>query len=500
MKKRIMLWLTILYCLLFSFMCQSVPVNQTYEAETATLQDSMLVKSDQSASGNQYIYMPEKMGSVLFNVDATATGRYALFIAYQSPQGDNAQHILINDKEYAPEIGFTVSKQWTEVRHAAGLQAGQNTVELKASWGNMSVDYLRVEGPIFEPPEITPVKNVYYKNRTTSDRIIQLNKNHNSLMNVTLEEKPLLLESEPVWYLEDAVKFNLPVDFLETLNAGSHQILFNFENTESISFQLNIKDSEPESDWTIISLDVRHGTSVLMRLPTGKHLLIDTGTEQMCQERVIPFLDRHQIDLDYLWITHHHRDHEGGKDLLLSKYPDLIITDNHDYQTDQQFDFENIQCLILNSYSDGNDQGGENSRSLSIRMEYHGFVYTHGGDIYGENQQKILKRYSKNNSINLLLSHVYHANHHFHGSVDVNYLRAIDPYLMLVSGEEHIYGRGAYTCQVQQNVIQYLHKNEKRLIEDLLPFEVGHVVLRIKDKEIWQYETYQNLEAIIPFL
>ena len=133
-------------------------------------------------------------------------------------------------------------------------------------------------------------------------------------------------------------------------------------------------------------------------------------------------------------------------------------------------------------------------------MVYKGFVYTHGGDIYGKNQKRILRNYKVRNNLDALRTHVYHANHHFHGSVYAEYLRTIDPYLFIVSAEEHVYGRGAYTQTVQRNVLPFLRNNNKRLIEDLLHFEVGHVVIRVKDDEDWSYETYKDLDAVVPFL
>ncbi len=131
-------------------------------------------------------------------------------------------------------------------------------------------------------------------------------------------------------------------------------------------------------------------------------------------------------------------------------------------------------------------------------MEYKGFVYTHGGDIYGQNQHQILQRYA--NNPDFLKTHVYHANHHFHGSVDEDYLKTIDPYLFIVSADEHVYGRGAYTQQVQRDVLPYLRNKHKRLIEDLLSFETGHTVIRVADGNDWNYETYKDINAVIPFL
>jgi hypothetical protein len=49
-------------------------------------------------------------------------------------------------------------------------------------------------------------------------------------------------------------------------------------------------------------------------------------------------------------------------------------------------------------------------------------------------------------------------------------------------------------------VLPYLRNKHKRFIEDLLSFEVGHAVIRVADCNNWNYETYKDLNAVIPFL
>jgi competence protein ComEC len=475
---------------------QPVRVEETLEAETAVLGDGMEIRTDQTASGKRYIHMPEKHGSAQFTLRIETKGRYAIYIGYRAPDADKAQHLIVNGKEYAPEIGFPMSRGWSEIRHAAGMKAGQNTIELTASRGDMDVDYLSVEGPVKEPAETTPARNTHYLD-SDLDLSFQLDQNHNSFIEMTYKGGPVPFSSEPVWFKEDALRLHIPVSWLNSLEPGSAELSIKFDNGPVI-FNIAVEDQLPETDWTIVSLDVRHGTAVIMILPTGKTLLIDTGFENMCRERVLPFMMRHDMKLDNLWITHHHPDHDGGLALLTETFPDMTVKDYHDFQCGDRFVFEGVDVLILNSYENGNDQAGENSRSLSFRMEYNGFVYTHGGDIYSQNQKDILNRYQQTDETDLLKTHVYHANHHFHGSVDVDYLKAISPCLFIVSGEEHIYGRGAYTTRVQQDVLPWLKENDSRWIEDLLQFEVGHVVIRIQDADHWNYETYMDPNVKIP--
>jgi competence protein ComEC len=357
-----------------------------------------------------------------------------------------------------------------------------------------------VNGPIIERPEISPVTNTFYKNGTTSDLFIKLDKNGNKLTSITQNKTPVPFEEKDVSFIQNAVMVKIPKEYLSSLPAGKIEICFNFKDSEPVKFNLDVREAERKTELTIVSFDVNHGTSVLMLLPTGKTLLIDTGTGQMCKERVIPFLDRHKIVPDYLWITHYHDDHNGGAGLLMKKYNDLSKKDYKDFNTGDRFIFEKMDVTILNSYKDGIGSADDNPKSLSMRMEYNGFVYTHGGDIYGHNQHQILQRYAQGNNKDFLETHIYHANHHFHGSIDEEYLKTINPYLFIVSGEEHIYGRGAYTQQVQRDVIPFLKNEHKRYIEDLRSFETGHIVIRATDGNNWNYETYKDLNAVIPFL
>ncbi|MBN1781922.1 MBL fold metallo-hydrolase [bacterium] len=498
MNKMRRFILTVMTFFLTITFCAARPEVRQYEAEQAVLADSIQVRNDHEASGGRYVFMPPNRGSVRFDVDVDSTARYRLQIRYRAADGDNAQHILINGKEYAPEIGFPISRSWTEITHAAGLKKGTNRIELLASWGNMDIDDLRVMGPVFDAPDITPVQNRNYRDMPRPELVFQLEKNHNPFTGVTLSGNSVPFTFSPVSYLEDAGRITLPGSFIQTLTAGGHAFHLNFSNTDPVVFTVYTAETCPPSDWTIIDLDVSHGTAVLMLLPSGRTLLIDTGTKSMCRERVIPFLDRHGLTLDELWITHEHNDHMGGRELLTEKFPEMRLKGYHDYHRDDRFDYGGVNVTILNSWEDGSDELGENSRSLSMRMEYRDFIYTHGGDIYASNQEQILKRYGERHQTEMLKTHVYHANHHFHGSVDNEYLRFIDPCLILVSGEEHIYGRGAYTHHVQKNVLAILKKNHKRLIEDLLAFEVGHVVIRITDGEHWTYETCLDPDAVFP--
>lgn len=116
-----------------------------------------------------------------------------------------------------------------------------------------------------------------------------------------------------------------------------------------------------------------------------------------------------------------------------------------------------------------------------------------GADNYAENQARQLAQFPRGT----LRAHVYHANHHFHGSVDAGFLRTMDPVLVLVSAEQAVYARGAYTTVFKQDVESYLKTANGRFREALVTYDVGHIVLRITDADRWTCETTPSLVGIV---
>ncbi|MCF7886439.1 MAG: hypothetical protein K9M80_08085, partial [Candidatus Marinimicrobia bacterium] len=82
---------------------------------------------------------------------------------------------------------------------------------------------------------------------------------------------------------------------------------------------------------------------------------------------------------------------------------------------------------------------------------------------------------------------------HFHGGLSTNYLKKVNPYLFITPAEAAVYNRSAYVEQVMGEVVPYLEANSNRFIENLLDFEVGHIIIRVNDSTDWKYETcYEN--------
>ena len=114
----------------------------------------------------------------------------------------------------------------------------------------------------------------------------------------------------------------------------------------------------------------------------------------------------------------------------------------------------------------------------------------------GINQQKILAKFPGD-----IKADVFAANHHFHGSANVDYLRAMNPSLVLIQSQEAIYARSTYMIDFLKNVKGYLNLINQKKIEGLAALEVGTIVIRVNDKNNFEFETYSDYKnCIIPYI
>jgi len=232
----------------------------------------------------------------------------------------------------------------------------------------------------------------------------------------------------------------------------------------------------------IVCLDVNHGDSTLIILPTGRVALVDSAKDVWARRRVIPFLDNHRIgEVTYYINTHLHEDHVGQKERILRDYLVQNVWDYRTFSTGQELDFEGTRLTVLNSYDDAAD---DNDRSLAFRVEYNGFSYTHGADLYADGQRRIMERFP-----DLVRTHVYRANHHMHGSVSKEYLVQADPFVFVISAQEAVYQRIAYTRDFRE-AVQQIRQRGGRLRDVCLTLEKGNVVIFASDERDWGYSTY----------
>lgn len=340
-------------------------------------------------------------------------------------------------------------------------------------------------------------------------------------------------------------RIDISAEYLSGLAPGQHAFDFHFADGTVRDFDLQIIDETTRGEFglEIISFDVDHGTSVFIRIE-DKTILVDTGPNHNTKNRVVPLLkDRGIEKIDYVFLTHWHWDHVSGlasidRDLDVRNFSsgarnwldagnkvegfevgeiwynltDGVTTGFNEvageiasgqthtdtFKVGNEFEIGEAHFTVLNAarfdaeeYPHYRSQhfGGydnRNNRSLAFRMEYNGFVYTHGGDTYQHAQQAMMNSFNSEQ----LKAHFYHGNHHFHGGLSTDYLKLVEPHLFFTSAEQAAYDRSAYVDGVMGNVVPYLESNSDRFIENLFAYEVGHVIMEVNEPDDWRYETH----------
>ncbi len=472
-----------LYLLGLSQCSQEAP--NRYEAESGSFHQ-MIVKDDATASGGAYLFM-EKSSSVTWEIPVDQSGYYQVVIRYRAEGGDKMQYLLRNDSETG--LGFDMSADWNLFSQPFFLDSGINAIGIKDGWGNMDIDWIAIEQPEIEL-DITPKKNTFFQNEP-HDLVFKIDNFHQRVQKVSLKGRSLDYSVTPYPHQESAIWMKIPASEILASEVGNHELSIQLEQNE-IKATISVLPEPLFSDLVLVAQDIDHGAAVLMRLPTGRHMLIDCGKGWVRDSILVPMLQRHHIDTVHSMIlTHYHGDHDGGdsaKTIINNFHVEKFI-DYNTHPTGYEWDQDGVHFKILNSYADG---GEENTRSLAIRISYNGFVYMHGGDTYAVNQQKILEQFPDD-----VPAHVYHANHHFHGSVDADYIIATNPDLVILQAQEAIYARSAYMVKYKQESEKVLNAHRTYPIETLPALEVGTIVLRINSADQWGYETYRAQDTLM---
>jgi len=279
-----------------------------------------------------------------------------------------------------------------------------------------------------------------------------------------------------------------------------------------LSPKCTYRSSGPQEDFSrydlrILSLWVSHGDATLIHLPNGEIALIDSGQHFAVKDYLIPFLQQHGIkQLDYFIVTHYDGDHYAGKIEKDGKIfvgyhydessPRIPVKNFWDYRTfkrGDEFNWGGTRMFVLNSLHTNEWATDENHKSLSFRMEYNGFTYALGGDIYAQEQERILNDFPDQVRV-----HVYRTNHHMHGSASWNYLKASDPVLFVTSAEQAVYQRDAYT-KILFGIIDQFRTGGSRFLENLLTLEKGNIMVGANSDIDWSYDCRSSGQYIRAF-
>ena len=257
-----------------------------------------------------------------------------------------------------------------------------------------------------------------------------------------------------------------------------------------------------------VIFSINSADATLIIFPTGKTMMVDSGTENMNIARVMPFLQRHGIDhLDYYVDTHGHKDHYGGRAPMTAAG---IIDENtkawnnapegvpakhaqvYYNRTDEgpkelfyesQFDMEGTHWFISNREDvEFFNSGNANINSLAFRMEYNDFIYSHGGD----EARLSMNRYLADHP-DLVEVHVRNTEHHMRGPTNRDYLEATNADLYVISNIAGMSSNKTY-YNLLLDVIDDLQGNGKEH-EAIITGDVGHVIIRVSGEDDWSYET-----------
>ncbi len=117
-----------------------------YEAENAQYTGTGSIKSSSKASNGKYVDLQSGWTITFDNIEVPEDGTYPLTIQYLlNYEGPKAQKLIINGKNMG-EITFSSpdNSLWMSYFMNAELNKGKNIIQLEASWGWMSFDYISV--------------------------------------------------------------------------------------------------------------------------------------------------------------------------------------------------------------------------------------------------------------------------------------------------------------------------------------------------------------------
>ncbi len=336
-------------------------------------------------------------------------------------------------------------------------------------------------------------------------------------------------------YTESMISVSLDKTAMAKLSEGKHILSYHLANGKILTQEFEVTKTTPETELEFINFSVGKANSTLMRLPNGKYLLIDSGYDSTAEEKIIPYLKKHNIKLDYYILTHFHKDHWGKKDEILEmngitkpdaeKVEELIKKSpeeryaylrNFGYidstmvcyydELDKIWDLGGADVLITNSrYTEDGAKGEvynkpfyridehnyENATSISFMLDYKGFRYFHASDNYAFCLERYMSDMIKAKRSDELSCHWYYGNHHFQYDISSEFIKKLNPIAVFVPNNDGAYHRATYRQHYKNEVENFMFFG-KRLADTLISHEVGSAVVRVNSGDDWYYETISD--------
>ncbi|AAV82352.1 DNA internalization-related competence protein ComEC/Rec2 [Idiomarina loihiensis] len=191
-------------------------------------------------------------------------------------------------------------------------------------------------------------------------------------------------------------------------------------------------------------LDVGQSQAVVLE-KDGKAMLIDTGIEfnsgfSVAESVIEPFLNYHGLRPELVFISHGDRDHNGGRDFLKQRYPQLEWrgdASDKPCRAGDTGEWNSMQWKVLwptPAYQNTN-RLSKNNRSCVLRISYKNFSMFLPGDIEMTAEQLLLKSLHKQSEANsnvLLIPH-----HGSKTSTSWPLLQAVNADVYLISYGKH---------------------------------------------------------------
>lgn len=191
------------------------------------------------------------------------------------------------------------------------------------------------------------------------------------------------------------------------------------------------------------------GDAILLKLPSGQNMLIDTGIPSAYKTQVLPALEKAGItELHYLVITHAHWDHDGSADTIVERYKGslkeiwhngsdpnakykrtalnygipLVVPKRGDLRRIGPLDFQ-----IMNPKA-GESLKDENDNSLAFKLKYGSFSMLFTGDVEYQAADNMIKAIGPD-----LKSTVYKVAHHGSAKFRDDFVKLVNPKYALCS-------------------------------------------------------------------
>ncbi len=231
----------------------------------------------------------------------------------------------------------------------------------------------------------------------------------------------------------------------------------------------------------VIFLDVGQADSILVKSPSGEHMLIDAGKNDTAEHLVQMLKDYKVDDIDYLILTHPHEDHVGGADTVLEHFevknvicPDIgadsktwrDVVDAIEAEGCMDITasvgttytlFKGCKFEILGPVDADTDL---NNASVVVRLDYFEKSFLFTGDAEAEAEKAILDRVGKER----LDVDVLKVGHHGSSTSScAEFLSAVTPsYSVISCGKDNSYGHPhSETVTALQKIGSQIYRTDK---------------------------------------